>query len=242
MIAADIQVLTPGDEVKLFELDVRPLGGDLLRFHGYKNLAPIVWAGESYVPWSIEAEGFERDGRGSLPTPTLRVGNIGMTSEGVVIPGMITSLCRQFDDLVGCRFTYIRTLGKYLDAVNFPGGNPTANPSEEMPREIWIVECKTSATATTVEFELRSALDFQNQKIPGRQILANSCGWLTRGGYRGPYCGYTGQAMFDLDDNPVTDPVMDKCAGRLVSCKLRHGEFNELPYGGQPAADKVRGY
>ena len=242
MITADIQTLEPGGEVKLYELDLTPLGGDLLRFHGYQQAENIIWKGESYGPWAIEADGFERDGRGSLPSPTLRVGNIGQTAEGLFVPGAITSLCRQFDDLVGARFTRIRTLTKYLDAANFPEGNPTANPDEEMPREIWIIECKLSANAQTVEFELRSALDFSGQRIPGRQILANSCGWLTRGGYRGPYCGYTGSAMFDLDDNPVTDPTLDKCSGRLSSCKLRHGEFNELPYGGQPAADLLRGY
>lgn len=242
MITADATILEPGNEVKLFELDLTPLGGDLLRFHGYKQIADIIWKGETYKPWAIEADGFDKDGRGTLPSPTLRVGNIGQTAEGVAIPGMITSLCRQFDDLVGARFTRIRTLGTYLDAVNFAGGNPSADPTQEFPREVWLIECKTAANATTVEFELRSALDFSGQRLPGRQILANSCGWLTRGGYRGPYCGYTGPAMFDLDDNPVADPTLDKCSGRLSSCKLRHGEFNELPYGGQPAADLLRGY
>ena len=242
MITSDVQVLSPGNDVKLYELDMTNLGGDKLRFHGYNELAPIIWQGETFTPWSITANGFEKDGTGRLPSPTLTVGNIGYDEAGNPIPGMITSLCRMYDDLVGARLIRHRTLAQYLDAVNFPGGNPTANPAEHMAPEIWIVECKTQATSLQVEFELRSALDFSGQKIPGRQILANSCGWLTRGGYRGPYCGYTGNAMFDINDNPVTDPTKDRCSGQLASCKLRHGEFNELPFGGQPSADLLRGY
>ncbi|KWW37898.1 phage tail tape measure protein [Cupriavidus metallidurans] len=41
--------------------------------------------------------------------------------------------------------------------------------------------------------------------------------------------------------NRVTDQVLDKCGGRLSSCKARFGANNPLPYGSFPAADLVRG-
>jgi lambda family phage minor tail protein L len=80
------------------------------------------------------------------------------------------------------------------------------------------------------------------QTLPGRQITANMCGWLKHGGYRGPYCGYTGTLYFTRDDVPTADPARDKCSGRVGSCKLRFGETAALPFGGFPAADALRGY
>ena len=91
-----------------------------------------------------------------------------------------------------------------------------------------------------VQFELSSALDFNGVQLPRRQIVANVCWWLSCGGYRGPYCGYTGEACFDRNDNPVTDPALDRCGGRLSSCKCRFGEHNPLPFGSFPAADLIR--
>ena len=93
-----------------------------------------------------------------------------------------------------------------------------------------------------MEFELRSALDFAGQSLPARQIQANACGWLSIGGYRGPYCGYTGAAMFDRDGKPVADPIADKCGGKVSDCKLRFGATKPLHFGGFPAADQLRGY
>ena len=231
-IQADIQKLEPGKLVELFDLDATAIGGDILRFHGHAQVGPIWWKGNEYSPWPIQVEGFARTGEGQQPTPTLRVGNVD---------GSISALCLFLADLVGSRLTRRQTLGKFLDAVNFPAGNPEADADEELPPELWIVERKTEETAVAVAFELSSALDFGDAQIPARQIVANVCMWLTKGGYRGPYCGYTGAAYFDRDDKPVADPSLDKCAGRLASCKARFGANNPLSYGSFPAADLVRG-
>ena len=242
MITADIQALTPGSMVQLFELDATGIGGAVQRFHGYAQAGIIWWQGTEYAPWAIEAEGFARSGTGPQPAPTLRVGNIGQDAQGSPLPGVISALCLALGDLVGARIIRRRTLGKYLDARNFSGGNPSADPGEELPPEIWLIEAKTQESAETVEFELRSALDFAGQSLPARQIQANACGWLSIGGYRGPYCGYTGAAMFDRDGKPVADPIADKCGGKVSDCKLRFGATKPLHFGGFPAADQLRGY
>ena len=241
MITADIQGLAPGAMVQLFELDATAIGGAVQRFHGYAQAGSIWWQGKEYSPWAIEAEGFARSGTGQQPAPTLRVGNIGQDAQGSPVPGVISALCLALGDLVGARLIRRRTLGKYLDAVNFVGGNTAADPVEELPPEIWLIEAKTQETAETVDFELRSALDFDGQSLPARQIQATTCGWLSLGGYRGPYCGYTGPAMFDKDGNPVTDPTQDKCPGNVAACKLRFGPHQVLNFGGFPAADQLRG-
>ncbi|MFY4027130.1 phage minor tail protein L [Achromobacter xylosoxidans] len=240
-IYADVQKLEVGDLVELYELDATPIGGTLQRFHGYTQVGPIWWKGNQYDPWTITAEGFEQVGDGQQPTPTLSVGNIGADAEGKPIAGVISSLCIALDDLVGAWVRVRRTLGSYLDARNFPEGNPTANPAEELPPEVWIVQQKTAETAEVVEFQLSSALDFDGQQLPSRPILAGVCSWLRKGGYRGPYCGYAGSRMFDLAGNPVTDPARDRCSGLMSDCKKRFGEYEVINFGGFPSADLIRG-
>ncbi|TIE21205.1 phage minor tail protein L [Stenotrophomonas maltophilia] len=132
--------------------------------------------------------------------------------------------------------TEYQLTGLDLDASR----NPTADPNEHFPDEIWFIERKVAETKEMVEFELATAIDLNGEVLPGRQIMSNVCTWLLRGGYRGPYCSYTGSAYFDINDNPVDDPGQDVCAGLVRSCKRRFGENNELPYGGFPAAGLVR--
>lgn len=228
MITADIQGLEPGARVELFELDATMIaGGSLLRFHGYQQVATIWWQGNEYTAWPIQAEGFAKTGEGQQPAPKLSVGNVD---------GSISSLCILMDDLIGAKVVRHVTLGQYLDARNFGGGNPTADATQEFPADIWFIEQKTGETNEAVEFELASALDLQGQMLPRRQIIANLCPFQ----YRGPYCNYTGADKFDLNDQPVTDPALDVCAKRLGSCKKRFGDTQVLNFGGFPAAALVQ--
>ena len=160
MITADIQGLEPGARVELFELDATNIaGGQVLRFHGYQQVATIWWQGREYTAWPIQGEGFAKTGEGAQPVPKLAVGNVD---------GSISSLCILMDDLVGAKVVRHETLGQYLDARNFAGGNPTADPSQEFPADVWFIEQKTGETNEVVEFELASALDLQGQMLPRR--------------------------------------------------------------------------
>jgi len=230
MITADAQQLEPGGRITVYELDASSFGADQLFFHQHLQSGVIWWQGQEYGAWPIEASGFERTSD-QPPSPRLRVGNVD---------GRIGALCLMFDDLVGARIIRRQTLVKYLDSANFADGNPTADPDEHFQDEIWFIERKASEDFETVEFELTTAIDLNGEQLPGRQIVAGNCGWIIRGGYRGPYCGYNGPAVADADDNPTDDPSRDQCGGRLKSCKLRFGENNPLPYGGFPAAGLLR--
>lgn len=247
MINSDIQTLEPGKLIELFELDASALGANIMYFHGYAQAGKITWQGKEYEPWAIQAEGFSRTSDGAQPQPTLRVGNIGQDIAGNPIPGIISSLCLQFQDLVGARLKRHRTLSKYLDAVNFPGGNPAADPTQELPLEVWVIEQRASETPEVVEFKLSSPIDLSGRQLPGRQIVASICPWLWIGGYRGPYCQYTGNAYFDREDAPVLDASLDKCGGRVSSCKKRFAaeqgvseDAAVINFGGFPAADRLR--
>ncbi|WP_229679263.1 phage minor tail protein L [Dyella caseinilytica] len=206
------------------ELDARTItgggDGDVIRFHGYTQVGPIVWQGKTYTPWPIQGDGFDIDPQ-SPPTPSLSVGNVD---------GSITALCLAYQDLAGAVITRHVTFGQYLD------GQPGADPSQEFPPDIWFIERKASESSDFVQFELSSPLDFGQQQLPGRQIIANSCTWLARGGYRGPYCGYNGPPVAKVDNTPTDDPAQDACSGMVVACKLRFGANNKLNFGGFPAA------
>ena len=78
-IAQDIQGLEPGSLVQLFELDATSLGGGVTRFHAGTNglRSSVVWNGQTYVPLPVEASGFEFNGKGQLPRPTIKVANTG---------------------------------------------------------------------------------------------------------------------------------------------------------------------
>jgi lambda family phage minor tail protein L len=224
-IESDVQKLHPGEFVQLYELDATALGGDLLLFHGYMSNPTIVWQGNTYTRWPITASGFERTGNGQQPNPSFSVGNV---------TGVVSAMCIALRDMVGAKLTRRRTFRRYLDAVNFPGGNPTADASVEAPPDVWYIQQKTSEDSTVVEFSLSSALDLNGKQLPGEQIVANVCPAQFK--YRGAYCNYTGAACFDADDNPVDDPALDVCGRRLSSCKKRFGEYEVINFGGFPAA------
>ena len=230
MIRTDIQKLEPGAIVELFEVDLTPFGGEVLRFHAGTNALRqnVVWQGNTYTAFPIQASGFEFSGQGQAPRPKLLVANV---------IGSITALVLQYDDIVGAKVTRIRTLAKYIDAVNFPGGsNPTADPGAEFPRDVFYVDRKATETNELVEFELSPAMDVTGVVLPRRQIIQNICVWR----YRGAECGYTGTNYFNSSDQPVGTLAQDVCGKRLSSCKARFGQFAELPYGGFPAAGLVR--
>ena len=229
-IASDVQKLAPGALVELFELDPTALGGAIVRFHAGLNewQTAVVWQGLTYSPFPVEASGFESSGRGTLPRPHLRVANV---------TGLIGALCLELDDLVGATVTRRRTLTKYLDAFNFAGGvNPTADPTQAFPDEIWTINRKAEENKVFIDFELAAAFDVAGVQLPRRQVVANVCPWI----YRSAECSYAGGAVADGNDVATTALATDVCGKRLASCKLRFGAFAELPYGGFPGAGLIR--
>lgn len=226
-INADIQKLEVGQYVELFELDLTPLGGDVYRFHGYTQIGPVYWQGVQYSAWPIQVEGMGMTGQGQQNSPTLSVANVS---------GFITALCSAYQDLVDARLVRHRTLGRYMDAANFPGGNAEADPTEHFADDVYLIDQKQSADNEVAMFVLKSPLIATDRQLPARQIIANCCQWLSIGGYRGPYCAYTGSTYATDKDVFTDDPSKDKCSGTLTGCKLRFGQNNPLRYGSFPSA------
>ncbi|MGV2836245.1 phage minor tail protein L, partial [Pseudomonas shirazensis] len=141
-----------------------------------------------------------------------------------------------FDNLLEFQLTMRLTLAQYLDAANYPEGNPEADPAEEA-LEVWFIDQKISENGQTVAWELASPGDVGGETI-GRQ-MTTLCHWAMTNGYRGPDCGYTGP-YFDFDGNPTDDPAKDECNGCLDSgCVVRFGQDNQIPFGGFPAVSLI---
>lgn len=204
------------------------LPGETLRFYSgtSDSSQPVVWQGNTYTPWPIEATDFGTPGEGAPARPKLVVGNFG---------GVISALCREHEDLLGQRIRRRRTLVKYLDSVNFTEGNPSANPSEEYAPDTWVITRKVNETPASIEFELGSPLDLHGVMLPRRQIIAGTCMWS----YRSVECGYTGGPVADYKNEPTVYPEKDQCSRTLTGCKLRFGENAELPFGGFPGAARL---
>lgn len=215
-----LQGLDIGAVIEMFELDLTVIGGtDHLYFHaGTNNLnQPIVWQGITYQPFPVQAEGFETTTRGTLPRPTLSVANV---------TGIISAAVLELDDLVGAKVIRRRTFAMYLD------GQPTADPGQFLPDDVFFVERKISETKAVVQFELASAMDLEGVRLPFRVIAINACSWK----YRGAGCGYAGTNYFDVNDDPVGSAGLDVCSKKVSGCKARFGARGILPFGGFPAA------
>ena len=218
---SDLQQIAPSAVIELFQLELNSAQhgvNETYYFHAgvnATNSGDIIWNGQAYLAFPIEATEFEYTGTGSLPRPKLRISNIYGT-----ITGIILTLP---NGLEGAKVTRIRTLARYIDGVNFPGGtNPlgTPDPTAEFPREIYYIDRKASENRDLIEFELAAAFDLVGVRAPKRQCVSNVCQWT----YRGPECGYSGNAYFNFNDVPVGAIGQDVCGKRLRSCELRFSQ------------------
>ncbi len=225
---ADIQKLEPGNQIRLFELDATRLGANLWRFHGHAQEGDIIWQGQLYSPLQITAKGFDIRGDGRPASPTLQVSN-----ELGGVRGALTALCLQFRDLAGAKVRVIETFRHFLDAANFPDGNPTASNQSKI--NLWYIEQKTSETFESLTFDLSGPTDMEGQMLPSQQIT-KLCRWACRGGYRGEACAYMGAAMFTKKNEPTDNPALDRCGGWWSSCKLRG---NTRRFGGSMGASLI---
>ena len=183
-VFSEVQKINPSAIIELFVLELStslhgtntgiPISNNennIYRFHSGSNLntnGEIVWATKKYERFPIEATGFAYQ-RGQLPRPKLKVSNALGTISGILVAvNKITA----GNDLTGATFTRIRTMARFLDAVNFPGNsNPlgTPDPTAEFKRQVFIVDRKSAENREVVEFELAASTDMAGVRAPKRQ-------------------------------------------------------------------------
>jgi len=210
-ITSELQGISPTAVIELFQLELDSVqhGADTTYYFSGLNeggLQAITFGGQLYTAIPLEAEGFSYSGQGSLPRPTLRLSNLFST-----ITGLIATLP---NGLEGAKVTRIRTLARYIDAINFPGvpayllaedgsfilaeddsfiqtdfngTNPFGTPDSTaiFPKEIYYVDRKSAENRTLIEFELASAFDLAGVRAPKRQCISR-CQWV----YKSVECGY----------------------------------------------------
>ena len=173
-IVSNLQNTNPSAIRELFTLALdSSLHGatTVYRFHSGSSLkdnGEIVWAGNSYQRFPIKAEGCAFR-KGQLPRPTLTVSNALGTITAILLNVNNTTTG---NDLTGATVTRIRTLARFLDAVNFPGNiNPYGTPDNtaEFPQEIYKIDRKSAENREVVQFELAAVFDIAGIRAPQRQ-------------------------------------------------------------------------
>ena len=173
-IITDLQKINPSAIIELFTLTTDATlhgSAQTYRFHNGTSLnanGDITWAGNQYIKMPIQAEGFAFQ-KGQLPRPTLTISNALGTITAILLN---VNAVTTGNDLTGATVTRIRTLARYLDAVNFSGGtNPlgTPDPTAEFPQEIYKIDRKSSENREIVQFELAAVFDLAGIRAPKRQ-------------------------------------------------------------------------
>lgn len=218
--------LEPSSIISLFEVDLSEIGFDaesqfvvnlknfqinlpgissgifnykIIRLHNNLKLGRniIYWKGNPYLPAPLATEGFETASRGIFPKPKIQISfSDDMLDVFSLFRGTVN-----FGDLIGAKFTRIRTFAKFLDRSNFyqsdgvsalsadklvipEGFDP--DPNCEFPRDIYYFDRKSSENKNSIQFELSSAIDLDRVKLPKRRVLSYICPWQ----YRGEGCLY----------------------------------------------------
>ena len=218
--------------VTLFELDARQLGdSQIRRFTSTAWQSSVVrFGGQSYAPIEIEATGFEWQGQGAPPSPTLRLSNINM---------VMGALARDFGDLVGAKLTRRRTYARFLD----DGSSPDAGM--HFPIDLYRVERKVAHNKHFIEFELAVPFDQEGQLLPGRVMLRDTCTHIYRRwagssfSYSSATCPYVGGAYFRATGQATGSASLDRCGKRLTDCQKRFGN-EPLPTRAFPGLARVR--
>ena len=226
LVSKESVSLTPDTLVSLYVVTLSD--GTVIRVC---NEDTVSLAGHTYVAFPITAEGFEYDGKGSLPRPTITI-----AADPSVI-GLISNP----SGLVGCKFERIRTFAKFLDGGSSPDHTAT------LPRESYIIDRKTSHTSTVLKFELCSVIDQEGKRIPARQIVRDSCPFVYRKYSNGSFsysqvmtCPYVGADYFNERGEVVQNPALDKCGKKISDCRKRFEQDPAgLPFGGFPGVGRI---
>ena len=173
-VFSEVQKINPSAIIELFTLQLdNSLHGatTIYRFHSGSNLnanGEIVWAGNAYQRFPIEANGFAYQ-RGQIPRPKLIESNALGTISAILLTVNQTTTG---NDLTGATVTRIRTMARFLDAANFSGAtNPfgTPDPDAEFPREVYYIDRKSAENRTVIQFELAAIFDIAGIRAPKRQ-------------------------------------------------------------------------
>ncbi|QKS24590.1 phage minor tail protein L [Vreelandella titanicae] len=228
LIATESQKLYHDTLITLYEIDTALYGGSVIRFHSCSN-ETLSFNGNDYFPYPITASGFEYNGRGQAPQPTLTASILDLAFSAQLLSA---------NNLENCPVKRIKTYRKFLD----DGSDP--QPTATIVVDEFYVARMSSKTKDHVSLTLASKMDKRGRQIPGRQIIKGTCMFSYRVwnaesnqfNYINATCPYSGSNNFDINGNATTADK-DVCSKDLKGCKLRYGD-SPLPFGGFPGAGR----
>ena len=227
-VRRDVSQLAPLEIVEMFVWDDTPIGGaTVFRWHPGTTVAeqPIVWQG-------VDLRAVPDRGRG------LR--NDRHRQAAAADPARLQHRRRArrlsahaWPMALGAKVTRKRTLGKYLDAVNFPGGNPYADPNTGISRRDLLRLAQGDGKPDLRRDRAGGAVRRRGHPAaapPGhRRHLPVG---LSLGRVR--LCRAAGPGH---QRNPTSDPAQDACRKTLTACKARFGECGVLRTSAFPGLD-----
>lgn len=236
-----LQSLYPGEILTLVEIDGTKFGAQVYRFHN-ENISytpeelmiarqtgtlpdkVLMFRGEQYGARPFGITGISFTSNGKAGKPQLTVSNMD---------SQVSALIRTYNGMMQAKVTIWIVPASLMDA----NGNIADG---DCRRHIYYVERPNFCNQSLARFDLTSPYDMDGIMIPPR-TTQSVCYWAQRGWYRsGKGCGYNGSRMFDKDNNPVSDPSQDYCAGTCTACELRFGKGNALDFGGCAVASLLR--
>ncbi|ERC32288.1 phage minor tail protein L [Escherichia coli B7-1] len=115
--------------VVLWEIDLTVQGGERYFFCNELNEKgeAVTWQGREYQAYPIDGSGFEMNGKGSSARPSLTVSNLF---------GLVTGMAEDLQSLVGATVVRRRVYARFLDAVNFRGGQSGSGPEQVAERPL----------------------------------------------------------------------------------------------------------
>lgn len=236
-----LQSLYPGEIITLIEIDGAKFGANIYRIHN-ENISytaeellqaretgvlppkEITFRGEVYGARPFGISGINFTSNGKADKPQLILSNLD---------SQVSAMIRNFNGMMQAKVTIWITPAELM-------GKDGSIKDGASRRLVYYIERPSHYNRMMAKFDLTSPYDMDGIMIPPR-ITQSVCYWAQRGWYRsGKGCGYNGSRMFDKDNNPVTDPSQDFCAGTVTACKLRFGADQQLDFGGAPVASLLR--
>lgn len=226
----NFQLTLPGTKSGIFNYSV-------IRLHNNLKLGRniIYWKGDAYLPAPLSTEGFEIASRGVFPKPKVQISfSDDMLDVFSLFRGTIN-----FGDLIGAKFTRIRTFAKFLDRSNFYQNDGTSalspdkliipdgfdpDPNCEFPRDIYYFDRKSSENRNSIQFELSSIIDLDRVKLPKRRVLSYICPWQ----YRGEGCLYEYKDRLNTDIHGTTTPISNQSDSSGVSAPVCGTEDDQV--------------
>lgn len=239
-VASDIQKLSYGTHVELFDITTAPTGDTNGPYYICNNVTTsgtvVYLNGVPYNPINYKYEGYEQSGDGKLARPTFTISNVSRT---------FAALVNEYDGLVGAIVLRRKIKAEYLD------GGVESDPTNQFPTESFEINRVVEYNKFNIKWELKAVdIDREDKKLPGRQAWKDFCPFIYRIYVDGDFnydnvfdCPYTATvsgSYFDRNGDPTVDPAGDVCSKLLGSGCRKRFTSGTVPYGGFPGMAEVR--